>query len=324
MIETQLRAFVAVTDCGGFASAARELHMSQPGVSRAVRGLEVELGGELFVRAHGRVELTSLGERVLVRTRAILAEADAMRQERHASLGVTRGRVRLGSMPSVSATILPALLSHLERQHPALVVTTIDGHDEELVSWLRAGIVDVAVVAGDPAGLTIQPLITDTLLAVLPVAHPLAGRETVEAPDLAGQPFILTKAGCEGLILAALASRGVVPDVKYEVSEASSILAMVSEGLGVSVMPGLAAQSSPPDVVLRPLRPNAWRQLGLAITPAHAPSPAAQAFLAEADRIRETLARRARPATCELGAEAAGLGHGDHVQRSSCGGCRRG
>jgi DNA-binding transcriptional LysR family regulator len=295
MIETQLRAFVTVNDCGGFAAAARQLHMSQPGVSRAVQALEIDVGGELFIRAHGSVVLTGLGARILVRSRAVLAEADAMRQERYASPGVVRGRVRLGSMPSVSATILPALLSHLERQHPALAVTTIDGHDEELVTWLRTGTVDVAVVAGHPAGLSIQPLVTDTLLAVLPATHALAARETVRAQDLAGQPFILTKAGCEGLILAALTSRGVVPNVKYEVSEACSILAMVSEGLGVSVMPGLAAQSLPPSVVLRPLRPNARRELGLAITPTHAPSPAVQSFLAEADRLHGTLSRRARP-----------------------------
>jgi DNA-binding transcriptional LysR family regulator len=198
-------------------------------------------------------------------------------------------------MPSVSATILPALLSHLERQHPALAVTTIDGHDEELVAWLRSGTVDIAVVAGDPGGLTIQPLVTDDLLAVLPAGHPLAARDTVRAQDLAGLPFILTKAGCEGLILAALGSRGVIPDVRYEVSEAASILAMVGEGLGVSVMPGLAAQTPPPNVQLRPLRPPARRQLGLAITPAHAPSPAVQALLVEADRIQDTLIRRARP-----------------------------
>jgi DNA-binding transcriptional LysR family regulator len=295
MIETQLRAFVAVHEFGGFATAARELHMSQPGVSRAVRALEVELGGALFVRAHGSVALTALGERALTRSRAILAEADAMRHERDQSLGITRGRVRLGSMPSVSATILPALLSHLERQHPALAVTTIDGHDEELVAWLRSGTVDIAVVAGDPGGLTIQPLVTDDLLAVLPAGHPLAARDTVRAQDLAGLPFILTKAGCEGLILAALGSRGVIPDVRYEVSEAASILAMVGEGLGVSVMPGLAAQTPPPNVQLRPLRPPARRQLGLAITPAHAPSPAVQALLVEADRIQDTLIRRARP-----------------------------
>jgi DNA-binding transcriptional LysR family regulator len=282
MTEAQLRAFVAVAEFGGFGEAARRLHMSQPGVSRAVRALEVELGGDLFLRGHGVAVLTTLGARALVRSRAILGEVDGMRQERDEARGIASGHVRLGSMPSVSASILPALLSRLERRHPALSVTVLDGHDDELVAWVRAGTVDVAVVAGEHAGLELQPLVTDELLAVVPAAHPLAAQEAVRAHDLVGEPFILTRAGCERLVLAALGAQGVVPDISHEVSEASSILAMVGEGLGVSVMPGLAALRPPATVALRPLEPRAERRLSLAIWPSRAPSPAVRAFLAAA------------------------------------------
>jgi DNA-binding transcriptional LysR family regulator len=281
MTEAQLRAFVAVAASGGFGEAARRLHMSQPGVSRAVRALEVELGGDLFVRGRGTAVLTDLGERALVRSRAILGEADGMRQERDEVRGIARGHVRLGSMPSVSATILPALLSRLERRHPALAVTVLDGHDDELVDWVRAGIVDVAVVAGEHPDLELQPLITDELLAVVPAGHPLAEHTQLRARDLADEPFILTRAGCERLVLAALSAEGVVPKVSHEVSEASTILAMVGEGLGVSLMPGLAAPNPPKTVALRSLRPRASRDLSLAVAPTHAPSPAVRAFLAE-------------------------------------------
>jgi DNA-binding transcriptional LysR family regulator len=282
MTEAQLRAFVAVADSGGFGEAARRLHMSQPGVSRAVRALEVELGGDLFLRGRGVADLTTLGERVLVRSRAIIGEADAMRQERNEARGIAGGHIRLGSMPSVSATILPALLSRLERRHPALSVTVLDGHDDELVAWVRAATVDLAVVAGEHDGLELQPLVTDELLAVVPAAHPLAARTAVRARELADEPFILTRAGCERLVLAALGTQGVTPNISHEVTEASSILAMVGEGLGVSVMPGLAAPTPPATVALRPLQPRAERRLSLAVAPNHAPSPAARAFLAEA------------------------------------------
>jgi DNA-binding transcriptional LysR family regulator len=247
MTEAQLRAFVAVAEAGGFGEAARRLHMSQPGVSRAIRALEAELGGALFVRTRGAAVLTTLGERALVRSRAVLSETDAMRQERDEARGITSGHVRLGSMPSVSAALLPRLLSRLERRHPALSVTV---------------------------------LATDELLAVVPAGHPLASRAAVRARDLAGEPFILTRAGCERLVLAALAARGVAPNVSHEVSEASSILAMVGEGLGVSVMPGLAVGSPPPSVAALPLAPRAERRLSLAPATGHTPTPAVRAFLA--------------------------------------------
>ena len=289
MTEAQLRAFVTVAECGGFGEAARRLHMSQPGVSRAVRALELELGGDLFLRGRGVAVLTTLGEGALVRSRAILGEVDGMRQERDEARGIASGRVRLGSMPSVSATILPPLLARLERRHPALAVTVLDGHDDELVAWVRAGTVDVAIVAGEHHGLELQPLVTDELLAVVPAAHPLAARTAVRARDLVDEPFILTRAGCERLVLAALAAQGVAPTVRHEVSEASSILAMVGEGLGVSVMPGLAAADPPPSVALRALEPRAERRLSLAVAPNHAPSPAVRAFLAEAVDASEAL-----------------------------------
>ena len=106
MTEAQLRAFVAVAESGSFKEAARRLHMSQPGVSRALNALEQELGGVLVARGHGQVSLTTLGERALVRSRALLSEAEAMRQDRDELDGIASGHVRLGSMPSVSSTIL--------------------------------------------------------------------------------------------------------------------------------------------------------------------------------------------------------------------------
>jgi DNA-binding transcriptional LysR family regulator len=294
--EAQLRAFVTVADCRSFKRAARRLHMSQPGVSRAVRALEIELGGELFVRGRGSAGLTGLGERAIIRSRAILAEADGMRQERDAADGVAIGHVRLGSMPSVSATILPGLMSRLRRHHPGVSVTVLDGHDDELVAWVRTGTVDVAVVVGEHDDLECQPLVTDELLAVVPASHPLAARAAVRGRELIDEPFILTRAGCERLVLAALAARGVTPRISHEVSEASSILAMVGEGLGVSVMPALAAIAPPATVVMRPLRPRSERRLSLAVASKHSPAPAVRALLGEAAASGEPVRAISSPA----------------------------
>lgn len=280
MTEAQLRAFVAVAEAGSFGGAALRLHITQSGISRAVATLEAELGGALLQRGRGRARLTALGEQALARGRAILHEADALRQEVD---GLSRGRVRLGSMPSVSAALLPSLLAHLERRHPALEVAVVDGHDDELVAWVRDGTVDVAVVAGDHAGLEQQPLFVDELLAVLPREHPLAGDPAaVPLSTFAQAPFILTRAGCERLVLDLLADAGVRPAIAHEVTEPSAILAMVGERLGVSIMPGLATRRPPRSVALLPLDPPAERRLSLAAPAGSPPAPALDAFRAEA------------------------------------------
>jgi DNA-binding transcriptional LysR family regulator len=279
MTEAQLRAFVAVAETGSFDAAARRLHMTQSGVSRAVATLENELGGVLLHRATGRTRLTALGEEALTRSRTILRETAAMRQGVD---GVARGRVRLGSMPSVSVTLLPRLLSRLEDRLPAVEVAVVDGHDDELVGWVRDGIVDIAVVAGEHAGLEQQLLFRDEFLAVLSRRHPLAAAPAVSRAAFAEIPFILTRAGCERLVLELLATSGVRPTIAHEVSEPSAILAMVSEGIGVSIMPSLAARRPPRSVVLLPLDPPAERRLSLATPIGSSPSPAVDAFRAEA------------------------------------------
>jgi DNA-binding transcriptional LysR family regulator len=278
MTEAQLRAFVAVAETGSFADAASRLHMTQSGVSRAVATLEDQLGGVLLHRGPGRTRVTALGEQALIHCRTILREAAEMRLGID---GVTRGRVLLGSMPSVSATLLPRLLARLEQRHPELEVAVVDGHDDELLDWVRDGTVDLAVVAGEHAGLEQQLLFRDEFLAVVTRTHPLAAAPSVSRAAFAELPFILTRGGCERLVLQLLATSGVRPAIAHEVSEPSAILAMVSEGLGVSIMPSLAARRSPRSVVLLPLDPPAERRLSIATPKGGSSSPAMDAFRAE-------------------------------------------
>ncbi len=114
---------------------------------------------------------------------------------------------------------------------------------------------------------------------MLPAGHALTAGYSVRVRDLANEPFILTRAGCERMILTVLAARGVTPNVSHEVSEASSILALVGQGLGVSIMPGLAANQPPDDVILRPLRRRAKRRLSLASLARTSTTPTVRAVL---------------------------------------------
>src|SRR5918995_4469342 len=191
MTEAQLRVLVTVADTGGFSPAAARLSMSQPGVSRAVAALEAELGTPLLVRRNGRASPTAAGERVLLHAREMLARAEAIRQEATAGSGDCAGRVRLGSFASVSAQLLPGILATLRVRHPGVEVALFEGHDEEVVGWIRDRAVDVGVVSRDAPDLDVRPLATDHLVAVLPAAHALAERPHVTLGQLSAEPFVL-------------------------------------------------------------------------------------------------------------------------------------
>jgi DNA-binding transcriptional LysR family regulator len=285
MTEAQLRVLVTVADTGGFSPAAARLSMSQPGVSRAVAALEAELGTPLLTRRGGRAAPTAAGERVLLHAREMLARAEAIRQEAAASAGDATGRVRLGSFASVSAQLLPGILATLRQRHPGVEVTLFEGHDEEVLGWIRERAVDVGVVSRTAPDLDVQPLARDQLMAVLPAAHPLAAEREATLEALAGEPFVLSRGGCERLILEAFAAAGLTPRVAFEVQEAGTIIAMAAEGLGVSVVPELAAAAAPPGVVLRPLLPRVDRELALAVPSLDEAPPAVRALLEAAAAI---------------------------------------
>jgi DNA-binding transcriptional LysR family regulator len=104
---------------------------------------------------------------------------------------------------------------------------------------------------------------------------------------LGDEAFILPRAGCERIVLAALAAGGAEARVAYEVAEARTIMMMVAEGLGVSVMPRLATGDAPDGIALRPLRPAARRTLRLATLVGRHPAPAVQALLDHFDAWRD-------------------------------------
>src|SRR5215216_2828875 len=262
MTEAQLRVLVTVADTGGFSPAATRLSMSQPGVSRAVAALESELGTTLLTRRNGRAAPTAAGERVLLHAREMLARAEAIRQEASAAGGVCTGRVRLGSFASVSAQLLPGILATLRVRHPGVEVTLFEGHDEEVIGWVRERAVDVGVVTREAPDLDVRPLAADRLVALL-------------APE----PFILSRGGCERLILETFTAAGHAPRIAFEVHEVSTIVAMVAEGLGVSVVPELSAVAVPARVALRPLSPPVRRPLGLAVPSLAEAPPGVRAFL---------------------------------------------
>ena len=199
--------------------------------------------------------------------------------------------LRIGVLPSANARLMPALLREFAAAHPDVRVTVLEGSDPEVLDWLRTGAVDVAVVAepaeGAPAaafdlaaeGLLTAPLAADDLLAVVPIDHPLAARHAVPIAALGQEPFIMPAGGCEPIISALARAARVRLRRHYEVRDTTSILAMVRERLGVSIMPELSIPDDRTGVRALPLEPPVQRRLALAVLADAEPLPAALTLL---------------------------------------------
>ncbi|WP_130799675.1 LysR family transcriptional regulator [Streptomyces otsuchiensis] len=247
----QLRYFAAVADTRHFTRAAEREHVAQPSLSQQIRALERELGTELFHRARGHVALTDAGEALLPLARRILADADTARREVQEVARLRRGRVRLGATPSLCVGLVPRLLRTFHDRYPGVELHITEGGSQDLVRGLGVGELDLALVidplpARGPA-LTSRELLREDLVVVsAPSGPPPVATGRITVPDLRGLPMVMFRHGygLRELTLGACRSAGFEPRLAVEGGEMDAVLALVGAGLGVAVVPRMAADRS--------------------------------------------------------------------------------
>ncbi|MEH6408878.1 MAG: LysR family transcriptional regulator [Hyphomonas sp.] len=239
-----IRYFLAVVDNGSFSRAAERVAVSQPALSVAIAKLEKHLGVELFHRSNRRIHLTDAGARFLPHARRI--ESEFNRAE--VSLqGVQPVRtLRLGILNTIpSGVIAPAIRSMLEATDNARI-EIVESSERELVNQVARERVDVALTlvgrGGDRFGEEV--LYEEGYVAALPISHPHSGRRSVAAEDL-GNSIMIVRRHCEALSETSryFTERGVRPFFAFRSSNDDRVMAMISAGLGLTVVP--ASHSGP-------------------------------------------------------------------------------
>jgi DNA-binding transcriptional LysR family regulator len=256
-----LRVLREVAVRGTFTAAAEALGYTQSAVSRQVAALEAAAGAPLFERTARGVRLTAAGHLLRRHADTVLDQLDAARRELDGVRG-SRGRVRVGAFPTAVAALVPRAIATFRTARPGVEVVLREGLTPTHLRRLRARTVDVAVVATPPGvppedGLAFAPLLDDVLLLAVARDHPLAGRGAVGLADLAGQRWI---AGSHDPSDTFLAAWPEPPKVDFAVREWTAKLGLVAAGLGVTLVPGLAAPSVRPDVALLRVRDQQARR----------------------------------------------------------------
>lgn len=257
----QLRYFIAVARRKHFTQAATELNLAQPALSQQIQQLERELGVILFERTSRRVNLTPAGEALLVRAQHILAEVERVHIEMQDYAGLARGRVVIGALQSLEAFRFPALLSRFHTRYPGIEIILREEATERLFDLLQTGHLDLAITqiidntwptASTPPSIITEELLTEELTLIVAPTHPLALRHHVTMEELREEPFVLFKTG-SGLrhtIMQRSLAAGFSPRILCESGELGTIRSLVSEGLGISVLPRSVAASPGREIAL--------------------------------------------------------------------------
>ncbi|MFO2464331.1 LysR family transcriptional regulator [Pseudomonas sp. 15FMM2] len=264
----RLRTLVAVADLGSFAKAASLLNLAPPTVSLHIADLEARVGALLLSRTRGRVQPSAIGETLVERARQLLADAqEALDDVQRQVLGLA-GRVRLGASTGAIAQLMPRALDTLSQYHPTIDVQVSVLTSQQTLKKLVDGTLDIGLVAlpqQPMKGLRIKPWRRDPVMAFLPARRDCP--EFITPGWLATQPLILNDSSTRLSRLTSqwFASEGEQPIARIQLNYNDAIKSLVAAGYGATLLPHEASTPLPDSrIVMRPLRPELWRHLGIA------------------------------------------------------------
>lgn len=264
METARLEALRAVVEQGSMTRAARSLGYTQSALSQMIASLEAHFGFRLLDRGRGGCVPTLEGARVFPFVEQALASVRVLEEQAAEINGLECGVVRMGTIASVSAHWLPPLMRRFEEEHPGVEFVIHQGDYALIPEWIRSGLVDFGFASPKGvSGLTCDVLGSDPLVAVLPKGHSLAKLSVVPLEELAKEPYILLEEGGYFEPLEAFEGMGLAPEVKYTIHDDYSIMSMVEQGLGVTMLADLIMRRCPYDVVARPTDPPVERTLAL-------------------------------------------------------------
>ena len=241
----QLRYVVAVARARNFSRAAQHCHVAQPSLSQQILKLEDELGERLFDRMKREVRLTPEGEVFLCRAIRILEEVDAAKREATDRKDLLRGTLTIGVLPTIAPYLLPDAMAQFVEKYPGVEIVVQEDTTARLLKYLQGYEIDFALASQPIQGdhFEVKELFSEELLLALPPGHPLIRKRAVGAADLEGERLIVMKEGhCLGdQVLGFCDRRNVKSKISFRSSQIETIQALVVLGLGISLIPSMAA-----------------------------------------------------------------------------------
>jgi LysR family hydrogen peroxide-inducible transcriptional activator len=245
-----LRYLVILADLRHFGRAAEACHVSQPTLSTQLKKLEDELGVQLIERAPRKVMLTPVGSDIVVRARRVLADVEQMRETARRTADPEAGSVRLGLFPTLAPYLLPHVVPKIGNRFPRLELLLVEEKTEALLSQLRDGRLDAAILALPlhEDWLQIERLFEEPFLLAVPQGHALAGKDNLKLAELSKEHLLLLEDGhcMRDQALAVCAMAGAGEKDGFRATSLETLRQMVAAGVGITLLPLLAIKPPVP------------------------------------------------------------------------------
>lgn len=276
---SKYQTLMTVVELGSLTRAASVLGCTQSAISHSINSLEQELGFAIIKRGRAGVRLTVEGETLMPSVRNLLNSAEQLNQTASAIRGLDSGTVRIGAFTSVAVHWLPPVLKLFQQDYPNVEFRLLNGDYHDVEQWLSDGSVDIGFI-NLPCQLDCEyiTLMEDKLLAILPTNSRFASYPRFPLTECETEPFISLLESSDHDARRALEAAGVKPNVRFYTKDDYAIIAMVEQGLGISIMPELLLKGRQDKLLKLPLVPEAKRVIGLAIAAGDKAGPATRRF----------------------------------------------
>ena len=226
-----------------FGKAAKRLYISQPPLSRQIRGLEEELGVRLFNRTKRTVQLTPYGKYLKEESYKLFNQIDVIKNHLQSMKDGVSSQVKISYVGDFMYSIFPEILSRLRKNYPKVQTVLSESDTESQIPSLMAGLVDIGFIRTpvEAKGLSIKRIYEESFSLILSKSHPLASRKKIPLKEMADEPYVGLSPRCSPAIRNSVISicgkAGFFPNVIHAVSQINSIVKLVENNLGYSIIP---------------------------------------------------------------------------------------
>ncbi|MEC1262258.1 LysR family transcriptional regulator [Bacillus swezeyi] len=260
--------FNKVVQLQNISKAASELHLTQPGISNAIKTLEEDLGLKLLVRNRTGISLTREGEKIYDYSLKISKLNDALFQEASALRGLGTGVINVGSFASVTANWMPFIIKRFNEKYPGITVKIYEDDYFNLEKAVLSGELDCCFnTYVSTKGISFTPLVKDKLYCIVSLKNQLSKHNKIKPSQLEEFPLIKPKKGWDNEVAAFFKEHNIQQKVRYEVSDDHSILALVEANLGINIRPELVLKGARNKIKAIELEKNTYRTIGICTMP---------------------------------------------------------
>ncbi|WED25462.1 LysR family transcriptional regulator [Vibrio sp. DW001] len=258
----QIKYFCEIVKVGSAAQAAKNLYVAPTAISMQISQLETELGGQLFDRTTRPMELTDLGEFFYPRATDILANTNQLKRETKKIVAGQHGWLGLGFVRSALFSFMPSAIRAFRKEYPEVQLDLVEELSDYQPDSIRSGKFHVGIsrFIGSPVvpdGFIYQEIMQDPFVAAVPVNHPFASRESLRLNELCKEEFIVYPKDplsvFSGQLLSLFRENGLEPQIAYEAVEINTAIALVSAGLGCTLVGESISSHQSNDVVFVPV-----------------------------------------------------------------------